>query len=590
MNMTSSRSLLLCCIAAVVPLGAAVAVVAGADIAAGPTTAPSASPTSILTGRPDRADAAPDGAGASTIGPIGLGKPFESLSGAISFRPPENCTPLKEVHTENVAEFESTDKTWSLVVTRKSFPQPKALTEGPDERGHVRPGMMQEFVENLKREYPECKLLRSDLTNLGNNDVGMIVYRFTKNGERLFAQRAMIQANDQLYYLLSLTTPARKDEVKDEETAVPDPGELRAVNTFRHVLDSVKLLDRTAIREDQVNRLFNTRTWFYNLTPQKLSSTMLPEQWNLVLLDGKNVGWQYIVEEPDRKAVQDGIRIGIRTRVSPGGKDKPYPMEESESWMFVSMDRHHEDWSKVTAIDDGITHTTTHPWNKVTEVGSSDLKTSRHTVLKPRVNPNDPIRLEDVYRKGEPGDPEQPWVAMKDDYTLNVQYIGKVMLDPVGRPLPPFYLPQALQAMLPRLLPPNEQKQYLVATYVSDSREVMLRYIDVGAEKQVTLGGRLMRAVPISDRVGLGGAVSMHYVDSRGHYLGTEHKVLEKDPATGKEVERTITILPSEPKTVLAIWPDARLERPGEMGADNGRAEAEPVRGGALVNPVRPNR
>ena len=77
-------------------------------------------------------------------------------------------------------------------------------------------------------------------------------------------------------------------------------------------------------------------------------------------------------------------------------------------------------------------------------------------------------------------DPKQPWVGTRDAYNLSVQYVGTMgNQDPVNRPLPVFYLPQALDSMLPRLLPPNEVKTYMMATYVSDAREVMLRYVEV---------------------------------------------------------------------------------------------------------------
>ena len=69
---------------------------------------------------------------------------------------------------------------------------------------------------------------------------------------------------------------------------------------------------------------------------------------------------------------------------------------------------------------------------------------------------------------------------------------------PTDTKLPPYYLPQALGQLLPRLLP-AEPAQYLFAFYVSGPRTVLQRYIDVGAPSEVELDGQSVRAIPISD-------------------------------------------------------------------------------------------
>ena len=65
----------------------------------------------------------------------------------------------------------------------------------------------------------------------------------------------------------------------------------------------------------------------------------------------------------------------------------------------------------------------------------------------------------------------------------------------------PNYLMRSLH-LLPQLLPLREPKTYLFYSYVADRREVMLRYVDVGREADVTLDGRHIRAIPVADRIG----------------------------------------------------------------------------------------
>ena len=78
---------------------------------------------------------------------------------------------------------------------------------------------------------------------------------------------------------------------------------------------------------------------------------------------------------------------------------------------------------------------------------------------------------------------------------MHVSYLDAAEnTDPVNKVLPPFYLPQALGQLLPRLLPLGQPKTYLFATWVSESRALMMRYVDVGTESRVEFNGRLIRA------------------------------------------------------------------------------------------------
>lgn len=60
--------------------------------------------------------------------------------------------------------------------------------------------------------------------------------------------------------------------------------------------------------------------------------------------------------------------------------------------------------------------------------------------------------------------------------------------------------------------------------------------------------------MPIRDHVGLDGSVTIHYVTSRGEYLGSENK------------DSKLVIIPSDQKTLTDLWPDAKLEAPGAAG------------------------
>jgi hypothetical protein len=568
-----------------------------AALAQTPATLPAAAPADT---QPAAVASVLGTAAAPAASPVALSDQlFESLSGGIAIRYPAGSKALREAATDDLIEFRDEARKSSMVIRRQTYPAPMNLTAARDGHGQMQPGILEQTVaaitkqyadpELLKKKQPGVKMLRQDLTNLGNCDVGMLVFRYTRDAERHLAQTAIIEANDHVFYAVSLTTPGRQDPVipldqYGDETNV-DPGEQQAVELFRKIIESVKLLDRAQIYEDQRSRLIRTRTLLTNWTERRLMATLIPEgQYFRILRENKDkpgtyteVGCRYIVEEPDRKGAEDGIKVGVHTIFSEAGPAASItpktPRSEIEDRLSVSVDRKHEDWSRQTVINDGSTPTPDHPWPKLVEFGTSDLKTSRFLL----VDPKRPQTPQDQYRQGTNEDPHQPWIGVKDEFSLNVQYVGTMgNQDPVNRKLPVFYLPQALDSMLPRLVPPNEVKSYLLATYVTDAREVMLRYVEVKPVQQVTLAGRSFQAIPITDHIGVEGSVTTHYVSPTGQYLGSENK------------DTHIVVIPTDHETLKRLWPDTILHPPGDPGVAPQPAAPDLISRGGPRSTVRP--
>jgi hypothetical protein len=146
----------------------------------------------------------------------------------------------------------------------------------------------------------------------------------------------------------------------------------------------------------------------------------------------------------------------------------------------------------------------------------------------------------------------QPRIRMGETYPLNVYQINSEVIKPISvqRDLPPFYLPQVLSHLVPRLVGLNEQRGYLFAMWLPVEREIIFRYIDVEGEKLFTLHDREMRGLVIKDRVGLEGEPTYHYFSLDGKYLGSF--------STGTGT----TMLVSDQKTLTRLWPDAPIVRP----------------------------
>ena len=522
-----------------------------------------------------------------------LGETFESESAGISLRLPAGLHRLRSTGAgDDIGQFGDETRMWQFKLSRTFRPAATSLASTSDNFGKTVPGLMDQTLTQLRRDLPGCKVLREDMINIADgdpkvkNNVAMIVVRYSTAGSHFLAQQAIIQANDRLFYLIALTTPAADSNQAD---APPDDKERTAVETFRQMLDSVRLLDTIKIRQEQDDRLYRTRALFVNWTKTRLQAALINEQWLRVMKDGRDIGYSYITEQPaagvprplnrdeikhgksDRDLVQpgDGVLIGIRARslVPPApaedNKAKGPAQIDSATWLFVTPDRRLEDWSRVTVVRDGTVDKDGKPVERqLQEFGSSNRQVV--TALDKDALPGTKL------------DPKQPPIAIREKYTLDVTSVTDTgAAEPLSQDLSPWYLPQALGHLLPRLLPlepraDGQAKSYMFATYVPDTHQVMTRYVEVGTETQVSFAGKTIRAVPVTDRLGWRGSVTTHYMTSDGRYLGSENK------------DAHMVIMPVDAQTLLSIWKGADLTRPGAAQRPHGSASAAP----AVPNPL----
>jgi hypothetical protein len=135
-------------------------------------------------------------------------------------------------------------------------------------------------------------------------------------------------------------------------------------------------------------------------------------------------------------------------------------------------------------------------------------------------------------------------------YHLNVTQTSKTAATPINRDLPPFYLPQAISAMLPRLVPNTEPKGYLFLVWVGSERELIKRYIDVEPVRTETFNGSTDRFIVVKDRIGLEAEPVLHYFSVSGRYQGSFNK------ATG------LSVVVSDQQSMVRLWPNATFARP----------------------------
>ena len=510
---------------------------------------PSDVPAPVL---PDRPDAKLPGGDKDLLGPT-----FESVAAGIGFRAPAGCKEDRHGIGDEIVQYSNDAKKWQLKVNRLRFDKPIPMTyHKQDKNGPDINGLFEETVDRIKTESSNIEIFRQEIVHQNGLDMGLIAGRTSVGAEHNLLLIALVRKSPidatqdaaHIYYTFNFTAGGfAKNGAMEKDTNV-----VESVDMFMQLLDSVRLLDQSSIRQDQDDRLIRTRGLFVNLTETKLRNALVKEQWLRLMREGKDIGYTYIVEEVaqdlpraggraggTQAGGQDGIRIGVRSRTTPDSGIQV----DAESWMWTSFDRRHEKFTNFAIVKNATTGT-----EGFSEIGSYDAQ----------------IRLvhDDDLQKGQQGlgkdrkgvDANQPEVRQVEVRTLEVQYKGKGRTgEPFSQQLPAWYLPQAIGHLLPRIVAKMEPKTYLFAAYNSDRRVVMNRYVDVLPETTVELDGKQIKAIPVSDHLGLEGPVTTHYVNRNGQYLGS----ISKDSG--------ITILPTDAATLEKMWKDANLTRPGAV-------------------------
>jgi hypothetical protein len=511
-------------------------------------TAPSVEPLEVLRGRPD------------AQGVELLGERFESKSGGIALRVPALMRRSSSTAGEQIARFDDKQRGSWLIISRLPVSAPVSLSRGADGED----GVLDMLAARLHRADEGADIMRQEVIKASGQDAGLIVARTSLGLQKVLSQQLVIRQSDRLYYLVQFISPAARDT--HDDTPVPaDDQERQAVNALMAVAETVELLDTTALREDQDQRLFRTLGLLATLKPERLEATLVDQQWLRIMRAGQDVGYSYVGQHLEDRGPQHGLEVNIHSEISaapaakqdqPGGSPVEVGVEEPapetpvgfqvpasgrvihESSMWVSLDQQSELWTSQTQTGDALAS------SMLTEIGQSE---------------RDVVFVKDESRPmGDKDDPNNPPMRPEQVYELKVKHMGGIGGDQqVHRSLPPFYLPQALGQMLPRLVPLDQGPQsYLFTSYISGRHELMVRYVEVGAEQDVRLGGaQPVRAIPVNDRLEYEGPVTIHWISPGGQYLGSTNR------QTG------LSVLVSDFATIKAIWPQAvdpaeGMERP----------------------------
>ncbi|HEX4056464.1 MAG TPA: hypothetical protein VHX86_19560 [Tepidisphaeraceae bacterium] len=501
-----------------------------------------------------------------------LGPEFISHVHGIEFRPPADSVEIDKASADTIVEFDRDDYNWQLKSWSVRLERSLPLTIHKDQFGRDQDGVMEVTLASIKQQTPSVEVVRNELINVGRIRVGMLAVRYeTANHDRRFTQEAIFEAPEadhKLYYFFDLTGPGKPLFEPDD---VINPAEKLAHDTFAEVVDSVVLLDRTNIVEYQRQGLYSTMGLFvlWNANHnQMIRAALVPEQYQRIIRDGRDIGYQHIVEEYElspKSPEESTLRIGVRSHMMP----TPLEQWDTETWMISSADRKHEHWETSARRMDGKGALV----DSFSQVAASDEQTKAFAIDTPQDAANGSLMPS---REGL-----QPNVDIATHRTLEVTTTHRrTQLSPFRMDVPVFYIPQAFSYLLPELLP-LKPKTYMFATFVPSTPEnsgvtsggnVMSRYLEVLPAQHVKFHGQEFDAIPITDKVTLEGSVTTYYLSPEGKFLGSTANFTDGDKTT------TIEVVPSDSQTLEHLWNRPDLSRPDEPmgGGNSGKTPSQP--------------
>jgi hypothetical protein len=222
-----------------------------------------------------------------------------------------------------------------------------------------------------------------------------------------------------------------------------------------------------------------------------------------------------------------GVRIGSRTRLRRDGG-----WLDRETWMFATADLREEEFRErnVLAVEGQEKAE-----NLV--IGNMLARQVPHSVPVP----------------GPGGIGQQKGFTVVDSRKLDVTYVvdGTKTGDPLNRQLPAWYVPQAVDHLLPRLVAPWGRNTYLVAVYNPEKREIYQKYVDVEGLRNETVQGQSRLTMVVTTRLGLSGPRTRHFIDPETfQWIGSVNE------------EDGIELWPTDAETLKEIWKDVDLTVP----------------------------
>jgi hypothetical protein len=238
------------------------------------------------------------------------------------------------------------------------------------------------------------------------------------------------------------------------------------------VLETVRLIDPESARKQREENLARGKEFLSGLTKDRIDKGIRSKpRWYLFQLKGKYVGFVRIAES--RGSFQGDRGYEVRSWVLL--RLPKVPQRLLKRVMFITPDLTVEHWSEHLRMGIG----------------------------------------ENAVRAGEEG------IKQQDMILCNIAQGRRTKTQKRQVPVP-IYLPRAIGMLLPRLVDLNRRTSYSFATYTTPANEYDLRTFTVLGPEEITLGGRKVKTIHVTDQVAADREAANLWLDEKGNLLRLE--------------------------------------------------------------------
>lgn len=307
-----------------------------------------------------------------------------------------------------------------------------------------------------------AKLAQSDNFKVRSTRIGTVAgkpamhFRGAWSGAlKLWRRQSWVQTEPGVYLVLNISGP---------ET---DQAEMDAVLTA--VANSLKLFDPKAALAERRENLKRGKAIIKGLSDKRLAAlTVSTAQYFTISVSGKSVGFLRITESIITRGGATGLRVVRGGSLKSPGAPKQLVREE----LFATADRKAEQWQRLEEIPSGIS--------------IQDAIKQGQLLLVQTVLPGKP---RESHKKELPG------------------------------PIREAYLPQALGAVVARLVDRTKPGGWAFAVYSPARQSFEMRTVRVVGPDLISLGGRKVLATRLTDQMASDAPIASLWVNEKGRIL-----------------------------------------------------------------------
>jgi hypothetical protein len=333
---------------------------------------------------------------------------------------------------------------------------------------------LKKFAQKLRKQVMRNDRFRVDKVEFKSVDKkpGIVLTGQSVGAMKFWQREHWVRVKPGRWLVFTLFGSLKKEDMLD-----------KAMSTM---METVEVTDPAEEIKRRKEYLRNGKVLLLALSKEKLTKALRKEPiWRIMKLKGKPVGWMRQVEKTGREERFDGVRVVTHS----WAKIPDVPLRVSKATMFASVGRSYSTWKETLRIGSG----------------------SKRIVFREKGLQRDQIIMSSASKNGR----DLPATQRKDL--------------PGG-----WFLPKAMELLLPRLVDLSEPGTYSFATYNSRTNKFDMRTFIVHKPTTIEIadGGAKIRVIRCQDQ-------SHWDKDPATLYLKPDGTLVRMESQSGFVVERS---------------------------------------------------